>query len=305
MSLVERARTCRSRLQGAFGRRVEMRGEFELGGWCLALISVPERWGGAHRLVAAVAIASGAFSLGMHGSKALGLASNASSDAALAELQRRVDDARSKASALPELQRAIRAAQAPSSSAARSGTTRPTHWQTIATLATGSGMTLQSIEPDERTAASRDAVHVVRIEARSSFASFLAFLSALSSLPVLTVPAELKLQREAQGLLLQAVLEVHDTLPGVPISAVAGPHAFVDPFAAPSPAMSDPASELRLAGLMTGGARSLALIEADGQSSIYLPGQMLGRERVMRIGAASVTLADDTGTRVLTIGADS
>lgn len=302
MNLLERARTGLSRFQCAFGRRVETPGGAKLGEWCSALIAAPERWRGTHRLWVAAGIASAAFSLGMHGSTTLRLAPNAASDAALAELQRRVDDARSKASALPELQQAVQAQRLASGYAE---STRPAAWQSIATVAAGSGMTLQSVEPGEHTAARHDAVRLVRIEARSTFTSFLAFLSALSSLPMLAVPVELKLEREEQGLLLQAVLAVHDTLPGVPLPPVDGPRAFGDPFVAPSTALLGPASELRLAGLMIEGARSLALIEADGQGAIYLPGQMLGRERVMRIGSASVTLAHETGTRVLTIGADS
>lgn len=303
MSRPERACTWFSRLRRTFARRIEMPRASELGEWCRALVSVPERWSGAHRLLAAVAIASAGFALGVQGSKALGLDPNDASGAALADLQRRVDDVRSKASALPALRQAVQALPAP---VADSEATQPTAWQSIAAVATRSGMMLQSVEPGERTAASREAGHVVRIEAHSSFASFLAFLSALSRLPVLAVPAELKLERQAHGLVLQAVLEIHDSLPGVPVRPADGIRtAFGDPFVAPPAVGRGPASELRLAGLMIEGTRSLALIEADGEGAIYLPGQMLGNERLLRIGAASVTLARERGTRVLTIGADS
>lgn len=303
MSLFERMRTSPSGLLRTFGRPVGMPRPSELGEWCRTLVSMPERWGGSHRLLMAVAVASVAFAL-VQGCRALRHdRSDATDSAALAALTHRLDDARSKASALPELRQAVQGLPAP---AVPSDGMRPTAWQSIAALAERSGMTLQSVEPGERAAGGEQAGHVVRLAAKSSFASFVAFLSALSTLPVLVVPAELKLEHGAQGLLLQAELEVHDSLPSVPAShagEIGGPSG--DPFRAPPAAVPSPASELRLTGLMIEGARSLALIEVEGQGAVYLPGQMLGNERLMRIGSASITLAHQTGTRVLAIGAGS
>jgi hypothetical protein len=304
MSLRERTRTWPSGLLRTFGRPVEMPPPSELGEWCRTLVSTPERWGGAHRLLMAAAVASAAFALAVQGGKALRPDRRDATDSAtLAALAHRLDDARSKASALPELRRAV---QGLPGSAVPSDAMRPTAWQAIAALATRSGMTLQSVEPGDRAAGGEEAGHVIRFAAKSSFASFVAFLCALSTLPILVVPAELKLEHGAQGLLLQAVLEVHDSLPSIPApraGELGGPSG--DPFGAPPAAVPSPASELRLTGLMIEGARSLALIEADGQGAVYLPGQMLGNERLMRIGSVSITLADETGTRVLAIGAGS
>jgi len=304
MSLFERMRTSPSELLRTFGRPVGMPRPSELGEWCRTLVSMPERWGGSHRLLMAVAVASVAFALAVQGCRALRHdRSDTTDSAALAALAHRLDDARSKASALPELRQAVQGLPAP---AVPSDGMRPTAWQSIAALAERSGMTLQSVEPGERAAGGEQAGHVVRLAAKSSFASFVAFLSALSTLPVLVVPAELELEHGAQGLLLQAELEVHDSLPSVPAShagEIGGPSG--DPFRAPPAAVPSPASELRLTGLMIEGARSLALIEVEGQGAVYLPGQMLGNERLMRIGSASITLAHQTGTRVLAIGAGS
>jgi len=304
MSLFERMRTSPSGLLRTFGRPVGMPRPSELGEWCRTLVSMPERWGGSHRLLMAVAVASVAFALAVQGCRALRHdRSDTTDSAALAALAHRLDDARSKASALPELRQAVQGLPAP---AVPSDGMRPTAWQSIAALAERSGMTLQSVEPGERAAGGEQAGHVVRLAAKSSFASFVAFLSALSTLPVLVVPAELELEHGAQGLLLQAELEVHDSLPSVPAShagEIGGPSG--DPFRAPPAAVPSPASELRLTGLMIEGARSLALIEVEGQGAVYLPGQMLGNERLMRIGSASITLAHQTGTRVLAIGAGS
>lgn len=304
MSLFERMRTSPSGLLRTFGRPVGMPRPSELGEWCRTLVSMPERWGGSHRLLMAVAVASVAFALAVQGCRALRHdRSDTTDSAALAALAHRLDDARSKASALPELLQAVQGLPAP---AVPSDGMRPTAWQSIAALAERSGMTLQSVEPGERAAGGEQAGHVVRLAAKSSFASFVAFLSALSTLPVLVVPAELELEHGAQGLLLQAELEVHDSLPSVPAShagEIGGPSG--DPFRAPPAAVPSPASELRLTGLMIEGARSLALIEVEGQGAVYLPGQMLGNERLMRIGSASITLAHQTGTRVLAIGAGS
>jgi hypothetical protein len=304
MSLFERMRTSPSGLLRTFGRQVGMPRPSELGEWCRTLVSMPERWGGSHRLLMAVAVASVAFALAVQGCRALRHdRSDTTDSAALAALAHRLDDARSKASALPELRQAVQGLPAP---AVPSDGMRPTAWQSVAALAERSGMTLQSVEPGERAAGGEQAGHVVRLAAKSSFASFVAFLSALSTLPVLVVPAELELEHGAQGLLLQAELEVHDSLPSVPAShagEIGGPSG--DPFRAPPAAVPSPASELRLTGLMIEGARSLALIEVEGQGAVYLPGQMLGNERLMRIGSASITLAHQTGTRVLAIGAGS
>lgn len=303
------ARTRPPRLRRVLGGRVSMPNAAEVGEWCGGLVSVPEGWGATQRLFMAVAIASAAFALGVHGSRALGLGSEDTHGVTLAELQRRVDDARSKAEALPALRQAVQALGEP---VARTGapSAEPAAWQSVAALAARSGMGLQSVEPGEQKGTGFEAARVVRIEARSSFDSFLAFARELSRLPVLAVPAELKLEREANELVLQATLEIYDTLPGVPMRARGAtaddnPAGFVDPFALARTAAPVPASALRLAGLMIGGIRSLALIETDGQGAIYLPGQMLGHERLVRIGPASVRLAHGTGTRVLTIGADS
>lgn len=304
MNLLARTRGGFPRLQRAFGRQVEMPSVSELGDWCRGLVEAPERWSGPHRLFVAVAVASAAFALGVQGSRALGLHSNATTDgASLAELTRRLDDARTKASALPALRQAVETLPAPT---AKADSTRPVGWQSVATLAMRSGMALQSVEPGERVAGGLEAGHIVRFEAKSSFASFVAFLSALSTLPMLVVPAELVLEREASGLRLRAELRIHDSLPGLRAAEADDvPGAFADPFGAPPPLAPVPTSEVRLTGLMIEGVRSLALIEADGRGAVYLPGQMLGNERLVRIGSASVTLAHETGTRVLTIGADS
>lgn len=307
MSLPDSARTWRSRLRCALGGRVPLPSASGFGEWCGGLVSVPEGWEATHRLLVAVAIASAAFALGTYGWQALGLGSEDTHGVALAELQRRVDDARSKAGALPALRQAVQALHAP---AAQADASSAQAWQSVAAVATRSGMDLQSVEPGEHKGTGFEAARVVRIKAKSSFASFRAFARELSMLPVLAVPAELKLEREANGLVLQAALELYDTLPGAPVPA-AGSTAddaraeFGDPFALAQTAVPGPASALRLAGLMIEGARSLALIETDGQGAIYLPGQMLGNERLVRIGPASVRLAHGTGTRVLMIGADS
>ncbi|NRO96383.1 hypothetical protein GWC77_10610 [Paraburkholderia sp. NMBU_R16] len=304
MSPLQRTRIWPSGLLRTLGHPIEVPRPSELGEWCRTLVSMPERWGGAHRLLMAVAVASVAFALAAQGGRALRHdRSVAAASAALAALAHRLDDARSKAAALPELRRAVQGLPAP---AVPSDEMRSTAWQSIAALATRSGMTLQSVEPGDRPPGGLEAGHVIRFAATSSFASFIAFLSALSTLPVLVVPAELKLEHGAQGLLLQASLEVHDSLPSVPArraGEIGGPSG--DPFGAPPAAVPSPASELRLTGLMIEGARSLALIEADGQGAVYVPGQMLGNERLMRIGAASITLAHRSGTRVLAIGAGS
>jgi len=253
----------------------------------------------------AVVVASAGFALGVQGGRALGLDSNDAADRAeLAELARRLDDARAKASALPALRQATEARSA--SAVREEDATRPTAWQPITALITRSGMTLRSVGPGERVTGGPEPGRVVRLEANANFASFAAFLSALSTLPMLIVPAELTLERDANGLRLRTALEIHDSLPGIPARAADdAPSAFGDPFGAPAALAPAPASELRLTGLMIEGARSLAVIEADGRGAVYLPGQRLGDERVMRIGAASVTLARETTTRVLTIGADS
>lgn len=304
MSLLERTRSWPARLHHWFGRQVDMFGRAELGDWCRTLVSVPERWEGGHRVLLAVVAASAAFALGVQGSRALGLGSDDERDRAeLAELARRLDDGRAEASALPALRQAMAALPA---SGAQADAPGPTAWQSIAALATRSGMTLRSVAPREGMAGGSEAGRVVTLEANASFASFVAFVSALSALPTLIVPVELALERETNGLQLRAALEIHDALPGVPVPATDdAPSAFGDPFGAPPALAPAQASELRLTGLMIEGTRSLAVIEADGQGAVYLPGQRLGDERLMRIGSASVTLARETATRVLTIGADS
>ncbi|PMS34671.1 hypothetical protein B0G57_113126 [Trinickia symbiotica] len=277
--------------------------------WLASFASPPERWSGTHRLLAHVALAATAFTLGAHGWRAAGVGATAGSRAELADLERRVEEARAALERLPAMKKAASHSDASRDAASRSPTAM---WQAISSLAERSGMMVSALEPgavgSDRIRASR----AVRVAAKGEFAALLAFVRALSELPALAVPVALQLEPAEDGLAIDATLQVYDALPGdsladdatiaEAVKADGGLDLFVDPFAAaPGVHAGTRATEIRLVGFIHEQARAhgLALLATDDGVAIYWPGQTIGTEQVVSIDARGVTLASGEQRRVM------
>lgn len=279
--------------------------------WLASFSSPPERWSRAHRLVAYVALTAIAFAAAEHGWRAAGIgASSTASRAALADIERRVEDARAALAQLPSMRENARKRGVPGETVPRSPAAQ---WQAISALAQRSGMTLRSLEPGTVVGDGIRKARPVRVVADGDFASFVGFVQALPTLPSLAVPFALQLERTNEGLAMDATLRVYDALPGDSFrqdpagagveTADDGPGWFADPFAIPGARAGTGADEIRLIGLIHANARArgIALLETADGASVYVPGQTIGTERIVSIDSRGVTLAGRGRLRVMTL----
>ncbi|CAN7182008.1 type 4a pilus biogenesis protein PilO [Trinickia sp. LjRoot230] len=283
-----------------------------LGGWFAVWFSAPHAWSGAHRLLSAVALSAVAFAVCTHGWRVAGLAGSGADDSRVtfAELERRVADARSKVASLPALRRSVQSEHALAASAASGArATTAGHWQAISALAARSGMTLRSLEPGTQSGGGAEASRPVRLTAQTTFAAFVSFLQGVATLPSLVVPTEIRLQPAPDGLTLEATLDVFEALPAAPRATSNSPAErddgevwLGDPFDGTRLAARSGIPALDLVGLMLEETRGLALFDASGRGEIYLPGQLIAGQRLLRVDAHGVTLASGGGTKVILLG---
>jgi hypothetical protein len=264
-----------------------------------------EAWGRARRLAVAAAIAAAIFGAGAYGWETADLGRVQFSQAALADTEHRLSAARAAIARLPALRAEIaRAASAPD---VRGGS--PTgSWHAIAALAGHSGLQLQAMEPAPARGEGFETVRPMRIAARADFAALRAFLHGLPSLPVLAVPTDLRVKREAGDLAFSTTLEVFDALPPAhPLASLPaadspserGTPSFFDPFSPGAAADATVRPALHLVGVLSESGRRLALLVAEDGATAVETGQAIGREKVERIDDRRVTLAHGGITRVL------
>lgn len=145
----------------------------------------------------------------------------------------------------------------------------------------------------------------------------MAFLRGLSDLPVLIVPVDVTVKRDAAALSVNATLRVFNALRPAPSAAFADAFAedsldsddeenvvFFDPFSQPQMQAADDSpdvSQLRLVGLLRDRTRGLALLDTPDGVTAVEPGQQIGVERVTRLDALGITLAKGSATRLLAL----
>jgi hypothetical protein len=291
-----------SAVAGPFG---QSRVGGSLADWLAHVLVPPEAWGGRRRLTVAAVIAAAVFGLGAQGWRAADLGGVQAGRAALDDAQRRVSDARASVSRLP----AMRAAAALESRGARThGSSSADRWHAISDLAAQSGLTLRTLEPAETRGEGIATVRPMRLTAQADFAELLDFLQGLSNLPMLAVPADLLVKRDADALAIGMTLSVFDALPSKAVQPRddSGNEDdsdvwFADPFAAEHSATANDSGSLRLVGMLRQGTRGLALLQTAQGVTAVAAGQLLGEEKITRIDARGVTLANRGGARLLTL----
>ncbi|HZZ02265.1 type 4a pilus biogenesis protein PilO [Paraburkholderia sp.] len=272
-------------------------------------------WSRRRRWVVAVMIAAVVFGLGAHGWVVADLGGVEASRTALEAATQHLADARRALAQLPALRR---------QAAATPGAQLPASWTSaddvriVSELAAQNSVSLLSVEPGAARGSDAESMRPIQLTAHTDFVHLMAFLRGLSDLPVLIVPVDVTVNRDAASLAVRATLHVFSALRPVPSTATADAFAddsldsddeedivFFDPFSLPQMlASGEPqpdASQLRLVGLLHDRARGLALLETPDGATIVVSGQQLGTERVTRLDALSITLANGGATRTLAL----
>ena len=255
-------------------------------------------WSPRRRLVAALVIAalagastSGACivwdPLGVHAARA-----------ALADAQKRHDDARLAVAHLP----ALRAAAARTARWEPHAGNSAEDIRRVSQLAAQSGLLLHALEPGPGGGAQAEVFRSIKLVAQGSFAQLRALLEAFAREPALTVPSELAIRRSAAGLSISATLHVYDALPAVPFSPPSADEtapevASRDPFAAATAGAGK--GGWRLAGILQDRQRIVALVEtAEGVVAVQA-GQLIGGGRVVQVGPGRVVVSAGGARHVL------
>ncbi|WP_144110068.1 hypothetical protein [Paraburkholderia sp. BCC1886] len=278
----------------------------------LAVLRVPlGAWSVRRRLAVAGLIATCVFVIGLQASLATDFGGIEASRTTLAATTRQFEEARRSLAQLPALRE--RAAAFPARLKAAS--TSADDVRMVSELAAQSNVALLAVEPGALSGTGPQSMRALQLTAHTDFVHLMAFLHALGELPVLVVPVDVTLKREAHALAMSATLHVFHALRPVAASATAGGVSddsldaddeddvvFFDPFLLPQTSASGnlaELSQLRLAGLLHDRARGLALIDTPDGPTTVAQGQQIGAERVTRLDGFGITLVDGAATRTL------
>jgi Tfp pilus assembly protein PilO len=288
---------------------------FSFSHW-LKLVRLPlAAWSGQRRWAVAVLIAALVFGLGAHGWVVADLGGVEASRTALAAAARHLADARQALTQLPVLRR---------EAAARPGAQLPASWtsaddvRVVSELAAQNGVSLLSVDPGAASGAGVESMRPIQLTAHTDFIHLMAFLRGLSDLPVLIVPVDVTVNREAASLAVKATLQVFSALRPAPSVTSDDVYAddgldlddeedivFFDPFLLPqmlaSGELQRDVSQLRLVGLLHDRTRGLALLDTPNGAATAVSGQQLGSERVTGLDAHGITLANGGATRTLAL----
>lgn len=270
-----------------------------------------EAWSRRRRGVAAILIAACVFMLGAHGWSVADLGGVEASRAVLETSSQRLADARRALTQLPALRR----------EAATSSPARPESWSSaddvriVSELAAQNSVALQALEPGAASGVGAESVRPLQLVAHTDFAHLMAFLRGLQDQPVLIVPVDVTVKRDAASLLVHARLDVFSALRPASTTVSADAFAddsldsddeeemvFFDPFSLPQMQAAGElpeVSQLRLVGLLHDRTRGLALLDTTDGTTAVEPGQQIGAERVTKLDASGITLANGAATRVL------
>jgi Tfp pilus assembly protein PilO len=274
----------------------------------------PEEWGVRRRRLVALLIATVVFALGARGWIAADLSGVDASRAAFDSATQRFADARLSLTQLPALRRDAAITPAARSSAAWNSADDV---RVVSGLAAQTGVVLLNVEPGPASGTGAQSVRPMHLTAQTDFVHLMAFLRGLSELPVLIVPDDVTVKRSGGTLAVSAALSVFSGLrPAVtsdPQNTLAEDNldmdededvVFYDPFATPpvlAGANQIDAALLRLVGLLHDRSHSLALLETPDGPATVVAGEQLGAERITRLDALGITLANRVATRTLAL----
>jgi hypothetical protein len=283
--------------------------------YLMAQARVPlEAWSRRRRWLAALLIAALVFGAGAYGWVVADFSDVDASRVALsASTQSHAEALRSLAQ-LPALRHASASIPVESSHARWSSADDV---RLVSELATQNGVSLQAVAPGAPTSATADGGRSLQITAHTDFVHLMAFMRGLSDLPVLIVPVDVTVKQDAAALSVSATLRVFNTLRPAPSTASTDAYddasldsddeediVFFDPFSHPQMHAGDDLPDspsLRVVGLLRDLTRGLALLDTPDGSTTVSSGQQVGAERVTKIDADGVTLANGGTTRMLAL----
>ncbi|MFM0419138.1 hypothetical protein [Paraburkholderia aromaticivorans] len=302
------------------------RSRFSLSHW-MARARLPlDAWSGRRRWAVALLIAVLVFGLGTHGWIVADLGGVEASRAALEAGGLRLANARRALAQLPALRREAAAGPIGASlvtSLATSIARSSEPWSSaddvsiVSELAAQNSVALLSVEPGAASGAGAESMRPLQLTARTDFVHLMAFMRGLSDLPVLIVPVDVTVKREAAALSVSATLRVFNALRPAPSAASADAFVedsldsddeenvvFFDPFSQPqmqAAAELPDVSQLRLVGLLRDRARGLALLDTPDGVTVVESGEQIGAERLTRLDAFGITLVKGGATRTLAL----
>lgn len=289
-------------------------GAFSLAHWMTQARLPLDAWSQRRRWFVILLIAALTFGVGTYGWIVADFGGIEASRAELSSSRQRLADASRSLAQLPNLRHeAVALSVAPS----------PASWssaddvRTVSELAAQNSVTLLAVEPGAVTGIATESGRPLQLTAHTDFVHLMAFLRGLSDLPVLMVPVDVTVKQEAASLSVSATLRVFTSLR--PAASTTSADAFddasldldddedvvfFDPFSHPQmQAGADLPSDspLRLVGLLRDLTRGLALLDTAEGTTTVISGQQLGTERVTKIDANGVTLANGGATRMLAL----
>jgi hypothetical protein len=269
-------------------------------------MSLPlEAWSMRRRAAAASLIAVAIFVAGANGWIAADASGVQSRRLLLDEAGRRLVEARRAIAQLPALRRTSNEDVAAHDTIER---TSADDLHDISQLAAQYDVALLALEPQPVTGVGVNAIRPLHLSARASFPALLGFLRGLPKLPMLVIPGDVSIKRNAGMLVIGATLDVFDALS--PAATQTGEGAdtaadddvdVYDPFSASDQRVVSGGAFLRLVGLLRDDLHRLALLETPEGLAAVARGDDLGEQRVADIGASGITLSGSDGTHTVAL----
>ena len=255
-----------------------------------------DAWSSYRIAVTGVVVAALVFAAGVWLWRSSDLSGTEASRSALHDVQQRLDRARAMAAELPGM-RALSGDGAP---LARWTVADALHELTA--LAAQIGLRIGMIEPSAQKGEGLETERPLKFRAEGSFIEIRRFLDALEGLPRLVVPADVQMKRVANALALEATLRVFEDLPAIARPEPSRPDAFaIDPFGVKNGTDVGDGGAMLLVGTLRARRRGMALVETAAGVDGFLPGQMIGDERLGNVLSRSIELSRPDGV-MRTIG---
>jgi Tfp pilus assembly protein PilO len=260
------------------------------------LLQPLDAWSSYRIALTGVVVAALVFAAGVSLWRSSDLSGTEASRSALHDVQQRLDRARAMAAELPGIR-------------VRSGDGAPLARWTVAdalheltALAAQSGLRIGMIEPSAQKGEGLEIERPLKFRTEGSFGEIRRFLDALEGLPRLVVPADVQMKRVPNALALEATLRVFEDLPAIARPEPSRRDAFaIDPFGVTNGTGVGDGGAMLLVGTLRARRRVMALVETAAGVDGFLPGQMIGDERLGNVRSRSIELNRRDGA-VRTIG---
>lgn len=263
------------------------------------LLQPLDAWSGYRIALTSVVVAALLFAAGVSLWRSSDPSGTEVSRSALHDAQQRLDRARAMTAQLPGMR-------------ARPGDGAPLIRWTVAdalheltTLAAQSGLRIGMIEPSAQKGDGLEIERPLKFRAEGSFGEIRRFLDALEGLPRLVVPEGVQMKRAANALALEATLRVFENLPAITRREPSRRDAFaIDPFGVKNGTSVGDGGAMLLVGTLRAWRRGMALVETAAGVDGFLPGQMIGDERLGNIRSRSIALSRNGVARTIGFGDD-